>query len=461
MLLTITTTHTPATDLGYLLHKHPAKHQAFAQPFGQAHIFYPEATPERCTAALMLDVDPVGLVRGRKARMAGQYVNDRPYAASSLLSVAMADVYRSALNGRCKDRLELVDMPIPLEVTVAAVVSHGGEASLRRLFEPLGYAVEVTTQPLDTAFPEWGESPYLTLMLRATCRLADLLTHLYVLLPALDGDKHYWVGDAEVEKLLRRGEGWLEDHPEQAWITHRYLKRNRSLVRQALAQLAPEEEPTATDESEAKDPAAERPMRLHDQRLEAVMKVVAEQQPKRVLDLGCGEGKLLRMLLRESQAEEIVGMDVAHRTLERLYLDRLPEWQRDRIRLIHGSLLYRDARLSGFDLAAVVEVIEHLDPPRLAAFERTVFAYARPHSVVVTTPNREYNALFPSLPARRVRHPDHRFEWTRDEFRTWATTLAEHHGYTVTFAPIGPVDATHGAPTQMAVFTQLEQEVMT
>jgi len=411
MLLTITTTHTPATDLGYLLHKHPAKHQTFTQPFGQAHVFYAAATPERCTAALLLDVDPVGLVRGRKTRTAGQYVNDRPYAASSLLSVALADVYRSALNGRCKDRPELVDTPIPLEATMAAVVSRGGEATVRRLFEPLGYAVEVITQPLDEAFPEWGESPYCTLTLRATCRLADLLTHIYVLLPALAGDKHYWVGDAEVEKLLKRGEGWLEAHPEQAWIANRYLKRRRSLVRQALVQLAPDEDGTDDNEAaEAKEPAPERPMRLHDQRLAAVMQVVTEQQPKRVLDLGCGEGRLLRLLLRESSAEDIVGMDVAHQALERakdrLHLDRLPERQRDRLRLLHGSLLYRDARLSGFDLAAVVEVIEHLDPPRLAAFERTVFAYARPRAVVVTTPNREYNALFPSLPAGNGRQPD-------------------------------------------------------
>lgn len=270
------------------------------------------------------------------------------------------------------------------------------------------------------------------------------------------------MGDAEVAKLLRRGEGWLEAHPEQAWIASRYLKRRRPLVRQALAQLAPEEDSTdGNGTPEAKESAPERPMRLHDQRLAAVMQVVAEHKPERVLDLGCGEGKLLRLLLRESTAAHILGMDVAHRSLERakerLQLDRLPERQRDRLRLLHGSLLYRDARLGGFDLAAVVEVIEHLDPPRLAAFERTVFAYARPKTVVVTTPNREYNALFPSLPAGTMRHPDHRFEWTRAEFQAWAEGLAEAHSYAVTFSPIGPVDATHGAPTQMAIFTQIAE----
>ncbi|HEY0155007.1 MAG TPA: methyltransferase, partial [Longimicrobium sp.] len=178
----------------------------------------------------------------------------------------------------------------------------------------------------------------------------------------------------------------------------------------------------------------------------------------RVVDLGCGEGRLLRMLLDDRQFTEILGMDVAVRTLEtardRLRLDGMPPKQRERIRLIHGSLMYRDSRIAGFDAAAVVEVIEHLDPPRLRAFERVLFEFARPATVVMTTPNRDYNAMWETLPAGAFRHKDHRFEWTRAEFREWAGGIAERFGYTVRFLPVGPEDPALGSPTQMGVFTR-------
>jgi 3' terminal RNA ribose 2'-O-methyltransferase Hen1 len=177
-----------------------------------------------------------------------------------------------------------------------------------------------------------------------------------------------------------------------------------------------------------------------------------------VVDLGCGEGRLLERLLDDRQFTRIVGMDVSHRALEiaaqRLRLDRLPPKQRERIELLHGSLVYRDRRLTGFDAAAVVEVVEHLDPPRLAAFERAAFELARPRTVVLTTPNAEYNVRWESLPAGRFRHKDHRFEWTREQFQGWATRIAERFGYAARFAPVGPVDPVVGSPTQMGVFTR-------
>ena len=457
MLLTITTTHSPATDLGYLLHKHPARCQSFKLSVGEAHVFYPEADAARCTAALLLDVDPVALVRGRRVPVMAQYVNDRPYVASSLMSVALARVYGTALAGRCNDRPELVETAIPLEARLAAVPCRGGEALLRRLFEPLGYTVTTAAHTLDEAFPEWGESVYFSVTLAATTRLADLLNHLYVLIPVLDNAKHYWVGEDEVAKLLRRGEGWLPNHPEQALITQRYLKRKQSLVRQALAQLTAEEPEPDAQAQDREEEAVEQPISLHEQRLQAVLAALKAHGARRVLDLGCGEGRLLRHLLKDTSFEQIVGLDVSYRTLERahdrLRLDRLPTRQRDRIRLLHGSLTYRDKRLADFDAAAVVEVIEHLDPPRLAAFERVVFEHARPGAVVVTTPNREYNVLFETMPAGTLRHRDHRFEWTRAEFQQWAQEVAARHSYAVRFAAIGPENPDHGAPTQMGFFS--------
>lgn len=465
MLLTITTTREPATDLGFLLHKNPARAQTFELGFGNAHVLYPEATAERCTAALLLDVDPVGLVRGPKGtegRTLWQYVNDRPYAASSFLSVAIARVFGSALGGRCKERPELVDEALPLEASLPVVPCRGGEDLLRRLFEPLGYAVEAVQIQLDTQFPEWGEGPYFSLRLSGTVRLADLLSHLYVLIPALDSSKHYAIGEDEVEKLIRKGEGWLAAHPEKDLIVRRYLKHRRSLVRDALEQLTQEEESEA-EESEAQDAAeeaVEKTVSLHEQRLGAVMAVLRQSGARRVLDLGCGEGRLLELMLKERQFTEIVGMDVSYRVLERaqekLRFDRLPSMQRERIRLIHGSLIYRDRRLEGFDAAAVVEVIEHLDAPRLSAFERALFEFARPKAVVLTTPNVEYNVKFETLPAGKFRHGDHRFEWTRAEFESWALGVAERHGFAVRFMPIGPEEPVVGAPSQMAVFSRGE-----
>ena len=464
MLLTITTTHPPATDLGFLLRKNPARTQSFELSFGAAHVFYPEASAERCTAALLLEVDPIGLVRNRRGpagegHSLEQYVNDRPYVASSFLSVALADVFGSAMSGKCSERPELAGLPLPLEVKIAAVPCRGGEAILRRLFEPLGYTVQVQQHTLDTKFPEWGASPYFTVTLSGTVPVCQLLTHLYVLIPVLDNDKHYWVGDDEVAKLLRRGEGWLASHPERELITTRYLKYRRSLISEALTRLVGEEEPDpglvprSTHQEEEK---AEQRISLNEQRLGTVLAALKNCGAKRVLDLGCGEGKLLQVLLKERQFEQIVGLDVSYRTLEiaqdRLKLDRLPELQRKRIQLIHGSLMYRDKRLSGFDAATVIEVIEHLDPPRLAAFERVLFECARPATIVLTTPNREYNVKWESLPAGKLRHKDHRFEWTRAEFRSWAENICARFGYGVRFLPVGPEDATVGAPTQMGVF---------
>ena len=460
MLLTITSSSPPATDLGYLLHKHPGRSQTFDLAFGAAHVFYPEADDDRCTAALLLDVDPVGLVRKARGESGAldQYVNDRPYVASSFMSVAIAQVYRSALAGSSRERAELVDRPLALEATIAALPCRGGEALVRRLFEPLGYAVTAAHHPLDETVPEWGESRYFTVTLSGQARLRDFLTHIYVMIPVLDDDKHYWVGTDEVDKLLRHGAGWLPAHPERDLIADRYLKYQRRLTREALARLLDDEgDPDADEERHAsEEEAVERRVSLRERRLDAVMEELDACGARRVLDLGCGEGRLLERLLKNRLVEAIAGMDVSVRALERardrLHLDRLAPAVRKRLALFQGSLTYRDRRLEGYDAATLVEVVEHLDPPRLVAFERVLFEIARPRHVILTTPNREYNSTFVSLPAGRFRHRDHRFEWTRAELEAWARGVADRFGYAVRFRPIGPEDPGLGAPSQMAIF---------
>lgn len=533
MLLTITCTRPDdaawaAGDLGYLLHKNPTRVQTFEQAYGIAHVMYPEANEQRCTAALLLEVDPVRLVRGKSRGTPefslGQYVNDRPYAASSLLSVTIAKVFGSALHGRCAQRPELAETALPLRIELPAVACKGGPETVERMFAPLGWTVTATALPLDPAFPEWGDSHYVRLLLEGELRLADALTHLYVLLPVLDGSKHYWLDEAEIDKLLRFGEGWLAGHPERAWIARRYLARRQSLVRVALARLAEVDEVApeefgAVDESvddtsaevaslgvdgggvdetpsgetsfgamsdsasdtagalsasvpaesnaegsrdgsaaavTAPESAGERGPSLAVTRRAAVIRALHEVGAHRVLDLGCGEGALLRELVADNAFTENVGVDVAMRSLHiaKRRMARLPEWQARRVSLRQGALTYTDAGLRGFDAAVLMEVIEHVDASRLGALEQAVFGAAAPGAVLVTTPNGEYNVLYETLPAGRFRHSDHRFEWSRGEFAAWSRGVCEKYGYEVRFVPIGVEDETLGAPTQMAVFTK-------
>ncbi|MFD1146887.1 3' terminal RNA ribose 2'-O-methyltransferase Hen1 [Saccharothrix hoggarensis] len=447
MLLTLTTTHRPATDLSHLLHKHPERAQSFTTSSGTAHVFYPRADEEECTVALLLEVDPVALVRGPGSTLT-QYVNDRPYVAGSLLTVALGSVFRTAMNGRSESRRDVAATPIPLTVRVP-VLPH---RLVERLFAPLGWTVAITPIPLGDGFGE--DSRYADVTLTGTLTLSDALKHLYVLLPVLDGNKHYWVAEDEVEKLLRAGEGWLGTHPDRELITTRYLMRRRQLVQSALSRLADVEE---VEPDELDNALTEPRVSLAVQRRDAILDQLRQAGARTVLDLGCGGGALLRALLEQPEFTHVQGVDVSSKALataeRKLNVARMSDRQRARLTLRQSSLTYADPELKGYDAAVLMEVVEHLDPDRLPALEHSVFTVARPRTVLVTTPNVEYNALFETLPEGQHRHSDHRFEWTRAEFRDWAAGVADRRGYAVRHLPIGPVDAERGAPTQLAVFT--------
>ncbi|MFP3987392.1 3' terminal RNA ribose 2'-O-methyltransferase Hen1 [Streptomyces sp. E11-3] len=479
MFLTISATGTPdrpATDLGFLLHKHPDRIRVENLTHGVARVLYPEASAELCTAALLLEVDPVALVRRGKGKGRGgapdsalaQYVNDRPYAASSLLAVALSAVFKSALRGVCAARPELVEQPLPLRIEVPVLPAHGGPELVGKLFAPLGWTVTAEAIALDEQFPAWGDSRYVRLVLEGELTLAQALRHLYVLLPVLDDAKHYWVAPDEVDKLLRAGDGWLAEHPEHKLITSRYLSRRWSLTREAmerleLARLAEADDTEVEEIDNAVDEDAdteEKPVPLAVLRREAILDVLRDSGAGRVLDLGCGQGQLVQALLKDVRFTEIVGVDVSMRALtiaaRRLKLERMGERQADRVRLFQSSLAYTDKRLKGYDAAVLSEVVEHVDLERLPALEYAVFGSARPRTVLVTTPNVEYNVRWETLPAGHARHGDHRFEWTREEFRAWAGAVAERHGYGVEFRPVGLDDPEVGPPTQMAVFRLVE-----
>lgn len=447
----ITVTYEPEHDsgidptvLGFLLHKHPAHVQTFAAPVGDIQVFYPEAGPKRCTVALLLEVDPVGLVRNKRFRgdagALDHYINDRPYVASSMMAVAIGTVFRTAMTGRSDSHPHLAASPLPLRIEIAVVSTRGHDDDLvRRVFEPCGWTVEERRIALDPDFPEWGESRFSSVVLTGVVRLAEALRQLYVLLPVLDDAKHYWVGDDEIAKLERAGEGWLAQHPERDLITRRYLLHQRSLLAQADAT------PTA---------AADTPLRVL--RAEAVIAALHDVGAHRVVDMGCGSGALLSRLAKDRSFSRIVGVDVSARSLELaarlLRLDEASDAERDRIELLHGSVVYRDDRLRGYDAMVLMEVVEHVDPSRLSALEGAVFEGARPASVIVTTPNAEYNAQYPDLGPGGLRHDDHRFEWARTQFREWADAVAARHGYGVEYRDVGAADAVLGPPTQLALF---------
>jgi 3' terminal RNA ribose 2'-O-methyltransferase Hen1 len=464
MLLTLTSTSPPATDLGFLLHKNPAAVRSVSMNWGTAHVFYPVAEADRCTAALLCEVDPVALVRRSRGGPfpLAAYVNDRPYAASSLLAVAVRKVFGTALRGECAERPGLADARLELSAHLPVLPCRGGEGLLRRVLEPLGYEVSATAIPLDAAFPAWGASPYFDVRISATCRVRDLLGQLYVLLPVLDDDKHYWVSKDEIAKLVDGAGEWLTGHPERDLIIRRYLRHQPGLVAEATARLLDEDCGGTETRAAARDGeppegagASAEHTRLRDLRVAAVLRELKAAGARCVLDLGCGDGRLLGALLGDPQFEEVVGVDAAAAALDRaarrLRVDEMAPRQRARVRLLLGGLTYADRRLRGYDAAVLMEVVEHVDPGRLGALEEAVFGAAAPPTVVVTTPNAEYNPRYPALAPGEPRHPDHRFEWTRAEFRAWAESVAARHGYAVRFEPVGDEDAEAGPPTQLAV----------
>lgn len=456
MVFTLTTTHQPATDLGYLLHKHPDRMAEVDFGSGKAMVFAPTATNESCTFALAASLDTVGMVRS-DAPM-DQYINDRAWTANSFLSVALGRCFSTAMSGRSKERQELADTPIPLAAVLSAVRAQGGERMIRRVFEPLGMAVSCQ----ELAAPGLPSSQRLhRVELSATMKLAEFLNRVYILIPVLDAEKHYWVAQDEIDKLLRRGEGWLAGHPDREMIIRRYLRRSARLANEAIDRLRRLGDGGAAEDADAPEEEAEtslRQARLHDTRLSAVAETLAKTGAKTVLDLGCGSGKLLRLLVANSQFSRIVGMDISIKLLwaaeRRIGRNSMSEDQRERVSLIHGSLLYLDDRLKGFDAAALVEVIEHLDEERLRDMETVVFGHARPAAVILTTPNREYNALYEGLEEGGLRHSDHRFEWTRAEFAAWLDRVCQKFGYTSRSGGLGVEHPEAGFPTQMAVLTR-------
>ncbi len=445
MLITITYEGTNTQQLGYLLHKNPYAAQEFSLTFGKAYVFYPEVSDERTTAALLLDINSLDLAKGKEnSSNTGlfDYVNDRPYTSNSFMSVALNRVFGTAMKGRCDKNQALADTPIDLTANVHMLRCENDELP-RRIFEPLGYMVKIERRLLDERFPEWGESPYIDLTIKGTVKLSELLNHLYVTIPVFDGNKHYFIDENEIEKLLSHGGEWLKTHPYRKTITKGYFNNIRSITKSALGIIS--------DDNDTEQPKQKR---LDTERLDTITQAVLDSGAKSVLDLGCGEGKYVARLLNEPQISHITAADVSVKALEsaKNRIEKLTQRQKDRVEFIQASAICRDRRFDGHDCCLLIEVIEHIDEDRLSVMERVVFELTKPKTVIVTTPNAEYNANYEFLNEGELRHTDHRFEWNREKFRDWTEKICEKYGYKVRITGIGNENEIHGAPTQMGVF---------
>ena len=464
MLFTITYEGHNTQELGFLLHKNPERPQQFELNHGRAYVFYPEVSDSRTTAALLLDIDPIDLARGKVGSSEGglfDYVNDRPYASTSFMSTAIARVFGTAMSGRCDKRPELAAAPLRLTATLSALRDNNYTELAKELFEPLGYEVKTERSRLDERFPEWGDAPYISLTISGCVRLSELLNHIYVLIPVFDKQKHYYIQEDEIRKLLSHGEGWLATHPCREKIAQRYFYSRHSYARRVIDTLLENDPDEENNEESGQENAQETKKQgftpLNTLRMNAVRDAVLASGAATVIDLGCGECRLTSLLLNEPVIKKVTACDVSVSVLEkaalRLKLDRMEPFRRNKLTLMQASLTYKDERFSGYDCACVVEVIEHIEPARLPAFERSVFEFARPHTVIITTPNREYNANYENMKENALRHGDHRFEWTRAEFGAWCDDICARFGYSCEIRGIGDNDESLGTPTQMGVFT--------
>jgi 3' terminal RNA ribose 2'-O-methyltransferase Hen1 len=439
--------------------------------FGEGYVYFQENPQGDNSLSLLVDVDPLATVQGRGqlSHMDGLYVNDRAYVPSSLLTSALTKAFGTALSGRCKERPELASTPIDWTVSVPVVTSDWRTEILWSLFGPLGYEVRmahVEREGHRSSHPDVA-SDLTGVKLCTTATMREVLSHLVVLIQVLDQDNHRWLDEQDLDPFMRRVEGWLPEHPYGMFILKRALKHQKHLIKAVIAKfpaIVDSQARISSINSEMWDASqleeyADQPLSLNRQRFAVVQELIERLQPRSLVDLGCGDGSFIGFLANGAllhPMERIIGMDVSASELARAktrmeHLSSLPG-RRTPVEWLLGSLLYRDPRIKGLDMAILIEVIEHIDPWRLPALERQVFGEGGYASIVVTTPNREFNLIYGLSEEHSLRHRDHRFEWTRQEFQEWVQKIASQYGYEWQIQGIGTVSLDHGSPSQMVLF---------
>ncbi|PYF06198.1 3' terminal RNA ribose 2'-O-methyltransferase Hen1 [Ureibacillus chungkukjangi] len=447
MQLTIRGTGQDIQVISYLLAKNPNNLYERRVSGHLVRMFFSQFSEEEVEVTFFVTPDPIELSRNNsKVYDITSYINDREFVVSSIFCTFLRTALGTALNGKPVEEYEpWVNHPFPLEFSFGPVASQLTDQDIQSLFQPLGYAVEITYGEADYNMDFKSKSSARFITLKGSTTLQMGLRQLFVLIPVLDNYKHYYIDEQEVEKIVRYGEGWLDKHPKREFILRQAL-RFKEVYGQFENQHTKKE-----NESSPK-------LRLNDLRYDKIVgKVNQLKRKETVVDLGSGEGKLSEKLGFIDGVKEILAVEPSESATLKA-LKRFEKAAQDKNfvkpRQIFGSLFYYDERLKGKDVLILCEVIEHIDEYRLPKIIQTILQDYRPRTLIITTPNQEYNEVYGM--GGDYRHPDHRFEWTREEFQTWCKTQNENHEYNIAFDGIGEEHELHGYPTQMCLFTRKE-----
>ncbi|HWO95040.1 MAG TPA: 3' terminal RNA ribose 2'-O-methyltransferase Hen1 [Bacillus sp. (in: firmicutes)] len=446
-----------AENLSRLLAKNPNNLYDREEKGNRTRLVFTSSNEREAEAVIFVTPDPVELVRNSPGIFdITQYINDREFAVSSLFCSYIRTALGTALNGKPKEEfIEWVDHPFNMEVGFGPVASHLSDQTIRELFEPLGYLIEIERGEADYSFNLKQKSSARYLKLKGQITVQQALRHLFILIPVLDNYKHYFIDEKEIEKIQRYGEGWLDEHPLRSYIIEQSLRFKE------LINKVPISSSIVTENKVNDDVSAPPKIRLNEQRYQAIIdKVESLPLNQKVVDFGSGEGKLSVRLGMVPNVQEILAVEPSEssqlRALERFekaagkdqFVCPTPIW---------GSLFYYDERLRGKDIIILCEVIEHIDEFRLPNIMKTIFGEYRPNALIVTTPNHEYNAVYDM--DENMRHADHRFEWTRGEFKDWCETWIAKFPYSMQLQGIGQEHEEYGFPTQMCTFVRKEGEL--
>lgn len=445
MLFKITTKNRDPNDLSFLLHKHHAKIHNVETRHGQAIVFFSEKSYDVTSCCVTMEIDSIGLTKrfdhGNGQIGLDAYVNDSPYSYSQIMNSAVRKVFGTTLTGVCKMKPELSSLEIDFEILLTPVRVPSKDLVVN-LFEPLGYDITMSDHSKYSKNVDFGLNPYVSIKLKKKGVLSLILSHINVLLGAIDTRRVNEINDDEIESLVNRSISWINEHPKKEFLLQRLLKKKKHVLAAKLM-LDPNSE-----ETKAEGEFAPR-RRLNDDRHDKIVEIVKSLKPKKLLDLGCGEGNFLKKIANED-IEKITGVDSFIEVLR--WAKRKTEGYKN-INLVQSGLTYHDKRLQGYDTATLIEVIEHNDHERLKLIIDNIFGHMSLDNIIISTPNIEYNVIYNVI---GFRHNDHRFEMTRKEFNDWAENIGLTYKYFVSFDGAGEVSSDHGQPTQIAIFRKIK-----
>ncbi|MDN4617361.1 3' terminal RNA ribose 2'-O-methyltransferase Hen1 [Paenibacillus sp. PsM32] len=479
MYLTIKATGEHANMISHLLAKNPHNLYDRTEKGARVRLVYTSFEPHDTEAILFVTPDPIELVKGTPDHYdITQYINDRELAVSSLFCSYIRPALGTALNGKPKaDYMNWVDYQFDLQMTFGPVASDLPDHVVESLFQPLGYEVQMERGEIDYSFDLKNRSTVRHIQISGQQTLQQMLRQVYILIPVLDNYKHYYINEDEIERLRRYGEGWLSTHPQHDLMIKRSLRfaplikeyeqqvANDASMDTLLTEISTHSVEDATAQAESAEPleiidgletTIEPPVvRLNELRYRAIVEQVSLlPQRKQVIDFGAGEGKLSVRLGQIEGVEQVWAVEPSMQSQLRA-IDRFAKLEGrtdDVIPVITtGSLFYRDERWIDQDVIILCEVIEHINEVRLPQVIHTLFTDYRPQTLIITTPNREYNEVY-DMDTEEIRHADHRFEWTRAEFEQYCTQWIQNRPYTFTISGIGEKHEQYGQPTQMVVF---------